>query len=264
MGTNKMNIPKSRKGLIVAVGIGVLTGVVGDAIWDGIKQLAPIHGAGLHAPHVALGEVFQLAYFVAIGLVGVFLGVSLGRRLEAANIAPRGSPDLKGPSLSPPRAEIHQSQTFVLEVEGTRPLDSENSDWRFFLTNCTTRILRRVELYNFESEIGAYVIGFHEVPVMQPGQKVLLNHEILPQREVERYSDKKATLWDFAMDHKGIRGHSYIWYDIYIEYRDQDDNSVRDGGFVGVCFDLSNKKLKTEGAEYYRKNNFRAMLGEKP
>jgi len=127
-----MNIPNPRKDLIIAVCVAVLTGVVGDAIWDGIKHLASTRAGGLPLPHAALREMFQLAYFVAIGLVGVFLG----RRLERGNIGLWGSSPLEGPSQI---EEADQSKVFVLEVEGTHPLDSENSDWKFFLTNCTPR-----------------------------------------------------------------------------------------------------------------------------
>ena len=155
------------------------------------------------------------------------------------------------------RNKISQSKTFVLEVEGTKPLDSEDSDWRFFLTNCTARIIRRVELNSIKSEIGAYILAFHEIPVMQSGQKVILAHEIFPRRFDEKYGDKRPTLWDFGKDHTGKRGTTYIWYDIHINYQDADDDTVRDGGFVGVCFDLDDKKLKTEGAEYYRKDRER-------
>lgn len=77
-----MNIPKSRKEWGVIVCVGILTGLVGDAIWDGIKQLAAANVGGFHRPHFGLGEMFQLAYFILVALVGVILG----RRLSKAEL----------------------------------------------------------------------------------------------------------------------------------------------------------------------------------
>jgi hypothetical protein len=231
-----MNIPNSRKEWIVAVVIAICTGVVGDAIWDGLKRFAATH-AGISPPHANLPAIFQLLFFILVALVGVFIG----KHLESLKAI--------APALTSPK--MRQSTTFVLEVEGTQPLDSENSDWKFFLTNCTARILRRVELYNIKSEIGAYILGFQEIPVMQPGQKVELRHTVFPQR---LYGPRTATLWDFAQDVAGARATTFFWYEIYVEYREADDDSTHDGGFVAVCFDLHSKILKTEGAEYYRRD----------
>jgi hypothetical protein len=236
-----MNITKSRKDLVITVCVGVLTGVVGDAIWDGLKHFASTH-PGISPPHVNLQAISQLFFFVLIALAGVFIG----RHLEHLKTIPPIN------TLLPPK--IRQSRTFVLEVEGKQPLDSKNSDWRFFLTNCTTRILRRVELYNIKSEIGAYLLGFKEIPVMQPGQKIALSHKVFPQRLHEKYSPKEPTLWDFARDVAGETATTFFWYDIYIECQEADSDKTCDGGFVGVCFDLHDKKLKTEYAEYYRKD----------
>lgn len=228
---------------MVSVLIALVLGVAGNAIWAGIERLASGRVAIPDAPHVRIAAILQLFYFILIALVGVFIG----RLLERGVITTDGL-------LS--REKITQSKAFVLEVEGTKPLDGEDSDWQFFLTNCTTRILRCVELYNIKSEIGAYLIGFQEIPVMQPGQKIRLTHKVFPRRHDEAYRGKRPTLWDFGTDHAGERGNSYIWYDIYIEYREAEDDTVRNGGFVGVCFDLSGKKLKTEGAEYYRQDRY--------
>jgi hypothetical protein len=150
---------------------------------------------------------------------------------------------------------------FVLEVEGSQPLSSELSDWKFLITHCGTRTIRYVELGRTRSEIGAYEIVFKEIPVMVAAQKVSVSYEVIPRRQDDRYNERRATLWDFARDHAGERGSTYLWYDISIQYRDADD-SIRDGGVVGVCFDLDKQILKTEGADYYRKNNFRNYLDQ--
>jgi hypothetical protein len=227
--------------MIAAVIIAICTGVVGDAIWDGLKRLAASHVASTPTPtptpHFHFAAIFQLLYFILIALIGVFIGKYL-ESLKAIVPALR-------------RPKIQQSKIFVMEVEGRQPLNSKNSDWKFFLTNCSTRILRRVELYNIKSEIGAYLLGFQEIPVMQPGQRVELRHTVFPQR---LYGPRAATLWDFAQDVAGATATTFFWYDIYIEYREAGDDSAHDGGFVAVCFDLQSKILKTEGAEYHREN----------
>jgi hypothetical protein len=46
-----------------------------------------------------------------------------------------------------------------------------------------------------------------------------------------------------------------------VEYRNIDD-LPRDGGDVGVCFDVESRVLKTEGAEYWRKQNYNAMFAD--
>jgi len=154
-------------------------------------------------------------------------------------------------------SEKHQSEIFVLQVDGTQPLDNQNPDWRFFLTNCATRMLRSVKILNLRSEIEAYELTFHEIPVLQPGEKVTLFYEVLARRDDEKNSNKQPRLWDFATSHAGERGHTYIWYDLYVLYRDADDNTIRDGGIVGFCFDLDKKILKTEGAEHFRRSRER-------
>lgn len=236
IGLTKMTIPNSRKELLTVVCLGVLTGIVGDAIWDGLKHLANSQIGSLPMPHLHLAAVLQLFFFVLVALVGVFIGRHFEHLREIVPII---------------RPKIRQSTIFVMEVEGTQPLNSKNSDWKFFLTNCSTRILRRVELYNIKSEIGAYLLGFQEISVMQPGQRVELHHTVFPQR---LYGSRKATLWDFAQDVAGAKATTFFWYDIYIEYREAEDDSTHDGGFVGVCFDIQNKILKTEGAEFHREN----------
>jgi hypothetical protein len=69
--------------------------------------------------------------------------------------------------------------------------------------------------------------------------------------QIDLHSKRKATLWDFALDHARERESTFLWYDLSVQYRD-DDDWLRDGGLLGVCFDLGDKKLKTDGAEYYR------------
>jgi len=140
---------------------------------------------------------------------------------------------------------------FVMEVAGTPPLSS--TDWKFLLTNCGARAVRYAQLSTIRSEIGAYEICFKEIPFLQAGNKVTVDYEVIPRREDDRDNMRRATLLDFGKDHAGERGHTYLWYDISIQYRDADD-SIRDGGVVSVCFDLAKQILKTEGADYWRKN----------
>jgi hypothetical protein len=217
--------------------------VAGNAIWALIQHLASVH-----VPYFRIAAIFQLLYFVLIALIGVFIGRGLERGVF---VAPTDGGVV--------RPKMRQSQTFVLEVEGTQPLDSAGSDWKFFLTNCTTRILRTVQVSDTRSEIGAYDLCFNEIPVMQPGQKVKLSYQVFPRRDSEKHGSerKTSTLWDFGIDHANIRGNTFIWYDIPIVYRDGDEASFRDAGVVAVCFDLSHKILKTEGAEIYRKDRER-------
>ena len=118
------------------------------------------------------------------------------------------------------------------------------------LTNCCTQTITYTELGPLRSEIGAYEISFREVPVLTPGQKTAVDYEVLPRREDDRDNNKQATLWDFGKDHAGERGHTFIWYDIPVRYRDA-NNAVRKAGNVSVCFDLDRKILKTEGVAYW-------------
>jgi len=224
-------------------------------VWHRSNPQVPIT-AQLPLIHPVGGPILVAVLFIIAGLLNV---APLVRRLFPASILEKGERS-ELPTRVPRNNERRQSETFVLEADGTQPLDG-NSDWRFCLTNCNARILRYVQLSKIRSEIGAYEIFFKEVPVMQPGEKIVLTYEVFPRREAERYGNRKATLWDFALDHAGERGHTYLWYDISVRYRD-DDDSLRDGGLLGVCFDLQDKKLKTEGAEYYRNNNYRAMFGD--
>jgi hypothetical protein len=226
-----MTISKSARGKVVSVLGAIILGIVVNIVWEGLIRLTSLHFPHLHVEAVA---VARFVGYVTSALIGVFLG----RELERQSIP-----------LPLLRPKIQQSRIFVLEVAGTQPLDSKNSDWKFFLTNCSTRILRRVELYNLKSEIGAYILGFQEIPVMQPGQRIELRHTVFPQR---LYGPRTATLWDFAQDVAGARASTFFWYEIYVEYREADDDSTHDGGFVAVCFDLHDKIIKTEGAEYYR------------
>lgn len=228
-----MTIPKSEWKITVFV--GVLTGIVGDAIWDALK-FAWNHSPNLHLPHdLSNGaEVFQLLFFIFVGLVGVFLG----RMIEREH--------LPIPALN---LKIRQSKIFVLEVNGSQPLDSPICDWQFFLTNCTNRILRRVELDSIKSDLGTYLLGFHEIAVMQPGEKVQLAHKVWSRRMADQQSEKKPTLWDFANDVTSEGRSSYFWYKTPIEYREAEDDTIHCGDFVFVCFDLPAKRLKTEGVD---------------
>jgi hypothetical protein len=203
---------------------------------------------GVFAGHTSLHFWFYTASFIMIAIA--VAGWRLARDNEWFPLKKR---------LELGEDASQQSKIFVLEVDGSQPLDG-NSDWRLFLTNCSTRILRSVQLYNIKSEIGAYILGFKEVPVMQPGQKVTLGYEVSSRRLEEKYGQRKPTLWDFGIDHAGERGTTFIWYDIYIEYREPDENKTQSGGFVAFCFDLQNKKLKTEGAEESRKDRRRKHI----
>jgi len=189
---------------------------------------------------------------VALAVVGKLLGAICG-------IAGLGI--IIWAQFQKPKLSKDDRSTFVLEVEGSQSLSSELSDWKFLLTHVGTRTIRYVQLSRTRSEIGAYEIVFKEIPVMTAGQKISVSYEVIPRREDDRYNKRRTTLWDFAKDHAGERGHTYLWYDIPIHYCDIDD-SIRDGEIVGVCFDLDKQILKTEGAEHWRKNNYRAMFGK--
>lgn len=235
-----MNITKVWKEWVVPL----IIGVIAAAIYNGIQRIPPIFAVP-YMNHAQIVTLVRFCYVVALTVGSIFIG----RMLERHAI-PSPLPGLLG---NVPR----QSKIFVLEVEGTQPLDSQKSNWKFFITNCTTRIVRRVEFGTLRSEIGGYEIYFNEIVVMQPGQKVQLTYQVYSRRALDRDSRHNSTLWDFGMDHAYGRGTTYFWYDIYIQYREADDDSVRDAGVVGVCFDLTNKILKVEGAEDYRKDRYR-------
>jgi hypothetical protein len=203
-------------------------------------------GIGLMLVGVALGVFIGKVIGAVCGLVGIALILHAcirPKETEPLKITTSAKPDMTG--------EGGAALGFVLEVAGSQALDRENCDWQFYLTNCMPRIVRSVELYNVRSDVGAFELGFHEIPVMRPGEKLLVVYEVSARR-ID--GPKRATLWDFGNDHTGARGSSFIWYDILVKYREADDETERTGGFVAVCFDLQNKKLKTEGAEYYRKD----------
>jgi hypothetical protein len=142
---------------------------------------------------------------------------------------------------------------FVLDVVGTQPLSSQLSDWRFLLQNCGSQTVRYVQLGAIRSEIGAYELDFKIIPALLAGEKAVVQYQVYPRRDDERYSGKNATLWDFGKDHAGERGHTFIWYDIPVQYRDADD-SIREAGIVSVCFDLDKQILKTEGVEFWNES----------
>lgn len=151
------------------------------------------------------------------------------------------------------RREISGSESalkFVLDVVGNQPLSSQLSDWRFLIQNCGSRTARYVQLGSIRSEIGAYVLEFKTIPALLAGEKLVIPYEVYPRRQDDRYSGKKATLWDFGRDHAGERGNTFIWYDIPVQYQEADD-SIRDAGILSVCFDLDKQILKTEGVEFW-------------
>ena len=194
-----------------------------------ITALAQAHGA-------FIGHTPLTPYLCGYGVAAIFLVI--------ASILAVNAHKQEG-TTQPFRA------LFVLEVEGSQPLDTKLSDWKILLTNCCMRTVTYVQLGPLRSEIGAYEIFFKEIPVMIPNQKTAVEYEVIPRREDERHKRQRATLWDFGMDHAGERGHTYIWYDIPVRYRDA-DNSARNADAVSVCFDLAQKILKTEGVEYWK------------
>lgn len=223
-------------------------------IWHRSDPQVP-SAAQLPLTHPVGGPILVAVLFIIAGLLNI---APLIRRLFPASITEKDSAHSERPTERRGSDERRQSQTFVLEVDGTRPLDGD-SDWKFYLTNCSTRILRYVQIGMLRSEIGAFQIGFNEVPVMQPGEKASLCYHVFPRRQIDVYSNRTFTLWDFAIDHAGERGSTFIWYDLAVQYRD-DDDSMRDGGLLGVCFDLDKKILKTEGADYFRENSYQSTL----
>jgi hypothetical protein len=176
---------------------------------------------------------FLLGYGVAGALLLLALAFAINaHRQESLEQKPKSEGTLK----------------FVLDVVGNQPLSSQLSDWRFLLQNCGSRTARYVRLAALRSEIGAYELCFKEIPALLAGEKVVVYYEVYPRRDDER--GKKATLWDFGKDHAGERGHTFIWYDIQVQYQEADD-SIRDAGIVSVCFDLEKQILKTEGVEFW-------------
>ena len=106
-----------------------------------------------------------------------------------------------------------------------------------------------------------YEIQFKEILVLNPRERTQVAHDVIPRRTIDREKRVKATLWDFALDNAGEKGNTYFWYYTPVEYRNIDD-LPRDGGDVGVCFDVESRVLKTEGAEYWRKQNYNAMFAD--
>ncbi len=181
--------------------------------------------------HGALsGQTSLKPYLVGYGVAGVLL-------VSAGVIAMR--------------REIPSSEgvlKFVLDVVGNQPLSSQLSDWRFLIQNCGSRTARYVRLGAIRSEIGAYVIEFKAIPALLAEEKSVVEYQVYPRRDDDR--GKKATLWDFGRDHAGERGHTFIWYDIPVQYQEAND-SIRDAGIVSVCFDLDKQILKTESVEFW-------------
>jgi hypothetical protein len=234
-----MNISKSRKDWILAVVSAVVLGAAGSAAWDGMKHLFDSGHVVLPVmPHLRLAAFAQLISYILIALIGVLIGRNLPSIQEiTADVLPMARPKL--------------SRVVVLEVEGTKPLDDNETDWKFFLTSCHPQMIRSVQLSNIDSEIEAYGIHFGQITVMHPGQRVEVPHYLFAQRHDERYGNTQPTLWDFANSHAGRRGSNYLWYRIHVEYQDLDSDSVRDGGWLAVCFDVRNKRLTVENADFF-------------
>jgi hypothetical protein len=211
--------------------------LVGGATIAVTTTLALTHGA--FSGRASLVP-YLLGYGIALALL-IFAGVIAvdSHRRETQLVT-------DGPS----RTQSEQTLRFVVDVVGNQPLSSQLSDWRFLIQNCGSRTARYVRLGTIKSEIGAYELCFKEVPALLAGEKAVVSYEVFPRRDDEKYSGKKATLWDFGKDHAGERGHTFIWYDIQVQYREADD-SIRDAGIVSVCFDLDKQILKTEGVEFW-------------
>jgi hypothetical protein len=235
-------------GVVVSTGVGHMQRFVGILTKvRPMKYLIPVllTGAGIvagvttsiaQAHGVFNGHASFTPYLFGYGPVAILLVLAATFAVNAHR---------QEESIEPSRA------LFVLEVEGSQALSSRHADWTFLLTNCSPRTVTYVQLGPLRSEIGAYEIFFNEIPVLVPNQKVAVGYEVIPRRAGDRYAGEQATLWDFGIDHAGIRGHVFIWYDIPVHYRDA-DNTVWDAGVVSVCFDLERQILKTEGVRYWR------------
>ncbi len=184
--------------------------------------IAQAHGA-------FTGHASLIPYLCGYGVAAILLGIAAVMAMSTA----------KQERLAESRRE--HGTNFVLEATGTQPLSSVNSDWKFLLTNCGECAARYVRIDPIRSEIGTYDIFFSEIPVLQPGQPTVLNLQVHDRRH-NQLRKSNPTLWDFGIDNAGERGTSYFWYNIHIKYRDTDD-SERDGGEFGVCFDLQNDRL---------------------
>ena len=217
--------------------------IASNIVWEGLIRLVSLH---FPRPHVEAIAILHFVGYLGSSLIGVFLG----RELE------RGSISSVSSALGVPHRPLPQSKIFVLEVVGTLPLDDPNTDWKFFLTNCTDRLLRKVTPYNIRSDLGTYLLGFREIPFMRPFEKVELEPGLWSRRMSDRDSGKKPTLWDFANDVTGEGRSSYFWYKILVEYREAEDDTVHCGDFVFVCFDLPAKKMKTDGIDDVLRTKF--------
>ena len=212
--------------------VPVIPVLVGGATIAVTTILAFTHGA--FSGHASLIP-YLLGYGVALALLMFASGIALNaHRQESLEQKLKSEGMLK----------------FVLDVIGNQPLSSPLSDWRFLLQNCGSRTARYVRLGAIRSEIGAYELCFKETPALLAGEKTIVSYEVFPRRDDDKHSGKRATLWDFGKDHAGERGHTFIWYDIPVQYQEADD-SVLDAGIVSVCFDLDKKILKTEGVEFW-------------
>jgi hypothetical protein len=239
-----MNIPKSRKDWIVTLFTAVVLGIVANALWAGIMHLANTHVDPPPLPHLHVSAIAQSFYYIFVALIGIFIGRNLTRVQEiTADVLPMRPPKL--------------SRVVVLEVEGTKPLDDNETDWKFFLTSCHPQMIRSIQLSNINSEIEAYGIHFAGITVMHPGQRVEVPHYLFANRHDEKYSNTHPTLWDFAQSHAGIRGHSYLWYPIHVDYQELESDSVRDGGWLAICFDVYNKRLTVENADFFLAQQWR-------
>jgi hypothetical protein len=191
------------------------------------------------------------AWGIGLMLIGVALAVFVGKIVGAICGIAGTAIIIWGQFQKPKILSKDDRLTFALEVAGTPPLRT-NNDWKILLTNCGPRTARYVLLSTIRSEIGAYEIVFQEIPVMIAEQTISVSFEVIPRRVDDRQKAIRPTLWDFALDNAGERGTTYFRYDTSIKYTDTND-SVGDGGTVGIVFDLQYEILKTEGGEYWRK-----------
>lgn len=241
-----MNIP-NYQGKWAYVISTIVLGVAANAVWAIVTRSFGRIDPSMIRSYVSVAGIVQLLYTVMVAGIGVFLGKTIG---EARN------PNSGGGLLDLVDREnlMPQSREFVLEVSGSEPVDGK-PEWCFWITNCTREILRSIQLSPVLSEIEAYQITFAEIAILQPGEKVKVPYGVYC-----RLSGRtgKATLWDFAQSHAGERGAGFLWYDIRVRYRDSSGSDIIDGKWLSFCFVMYEKKLKTEGAEYFRKERLRS------
>jgi len=75
-----MSLSESRKGWLTIMLVGICTGVLADAIWDGIKGLIP-------NVRLSSTELLQLAFFVLTGVGGALIGKRLSRNTQVVGVS---------------------------------------------------------------------------------------------------------------------------------------------------------------------------------